>query len=148
MSRPSLLLVEPHPHTRLDRVARLGARFTVHTLAPGEEPVRRVRRDRVDLVLLALPRGTAAMEAALRTARVLKTDRRPPRLGLTDRWGRLGDAAAAGAVLARIGAEGYLAGRVADAALFDFLAALAGPGPTIVQGQLERGLLARVFGRS
>lgn len=140
--RPALLLVEPHPHTRLDRVARLRSHFSVHTLAPGEDPVRRIRRERLPLVLLALPRGTAALEAALRTARVLKTDRRPPTVALTDRWGRLENPAD---TLLRIGAEGYLVGRVEDDVLIDFLAQIQRAPPVVMRGTPERGLLSRLW---
>lgn len=140
--RPALLLVEPHARTRLDRVARLRSHFTVHTLAAGEDPVRRIRRERLPLVLLALPRGTAALEAALRTARVLKTDRRPPTVALTDRWGRLETPAD---TLTRIGAEGYLVGRVEDDVLMSFLEDVQRNPPVVLRGEPERGLLSRLW---
>ena len=144
MTRTTLLLIEPDARTRLARVSALQAHFDVATLALGEETVRRVRKDRVSLVLLSLPRGTSAMEAALRTARVLKTDRRPPRVGLTDRWGRWDSPADR---LELLGAEGYLAGDVSDAQLLAFARAVSQGGPTVMQGELARGLLDRLLRR-
>ena len=74
---PRVLLVDPATRDRLIVVSGLQGVAEVFTPEPHDHPVRLVRRERFDVVLIALPR--LAARRGLGLARTLKTDAgRPP----------------------------------------------------------------------
>ncbi len=143
-SAPTLLVWEPDARIRLRALAALrGVVTLVVAEDPDESPLRLVRRLRPDTLLLALGRGRLAPGLAL-CQRICTDAGRVPRIGLTDRWSRLRDPAAA---LATCGAEGYLGGVADDAALVAFVGELnAGRKPVLLHPP-EPGLLGRLLGR-
>jgi len=80
MARCRLLLAEPRHVRRLELIAALRGGFEVLLLEPTEDPLRVVRRERPELVIL----GCQASQplAAARTCRALKTELDPPRVGV------------------------------------------------------------------
>ena len=81
-----MLILDSDTTSRLELVAALRDHFQ---LLPHDESlpaVRRVRSEQPALVLVVLGRRKAPQ--ALRTARVLKTDARPPAVAVIDPWGR------------------------------------------------------------
>lgn len=119
--RPRLLIVDQQPALRVRLVAALSADFELVVPAPGDDPLRLARSSRPDIVLLAS--GGGARGAALRLARVLKTDvRAVPRLGLYAVAGHDGPSEAA--FTASL-ADGFCATADDPASVLRFAAALA-----------------------
>jgi DNA-binding response OmpR family regulator len=143
MSRPIVLLVDGHPHTRLARVVALRGRYDVHTLDAGQEPIRLARRLRPDAVLLVLARGR--LQGVLRTCRGLKTEAaRAPKVGLLDPRARLSSPETA--LEACLG-DGYLGGVAENLALQDFVDGLLdGSRPLVIPSE-RPGLLHRLLKR-
>lgn len=139
----TLLLVDPAPRSRLALVAALREHFTVVVPDPGEEPVRRARRERPDVVLLVVHRGE--LQRMQRTARILKTEAgRPPPVGLLDPGLRIRDARA---LLDACGADGYLGGTAPEGGALEFAQALQrGEAPVTRHGR-SGGLLGRLLKR-
>jgi DNA-binding NarL/FixJ family response regulator len=146
---PRLLLVDPDTAFRLRAIALLTGRFELSIPAHGDDPLRAARTDRPDIALLAA--GDRSRAAAIRLARVLKTDvRAVPAIGLYTRPGEAGPSAAA---FAATGAEGFLASTDDPAALLAFAEALArgerpapAPWPGASAGPVRR-LLGKMLGR-
>ncbi|HCH65973.1 MAG: hypothetical protein CL927_14730 [Deltaproteobacteria bacterium] len=143
-SLPIVLLVDPAMRDRLKMMALLSGVARVRTPEPSEDPVRLVRHQRFDMVLVALPRLGARRGLSL--CRTLKTDgARTPPVGLLDPWRRL--QAVPEALRESLG-NGYLGGRydrvVAEGFLADLLAGRAPihtfePAPRTIWGRLRGG---------
>mgnify|MGYP000250283138 CR=1 FL=1 len=140
---PRVLLVDPATRDRLIVVSGLQGIADVHTPEPSDHPVRLVRHNRYDIVLIALPR--LAARRGLGLVRTLKTDGgRPPPVGVLDPWRRLRDIP--GAMESSL-ADGYLGGSVDASVLADFLAALqAGDRPLVKRPSPSRSLWGRLRG--
>lgn len=140
---PTVLLVDPTTRDRLKMMALLTTVAQVRTPEPSEDPVRLVRHQRFDVVLVALPRLAARRGLAL--CRTLKTDgTRPPPVGILDPWRRLHDVEGA---LHESMADGYLGGRVERALAEEFLAELlAGRRPVHALEPAPRSLWGRLRG--
>jgi hypothetical protein len=140
---PRVLLVDPAARDRLQVVAALHGVADVHTPEPNDHPVRLVRHDRFDVVLVALPR--LAARRGLGLVRTLKTDGgRPPPVGVLDPWRRLRDVP--GAIEESL-ADGYLGGTVDTDVLVDFLSKLRSGGrPVVTRESPDRSLWGRLRG--
>ena len=143
-ARPSLLLVDPAPRSRLPLVAALSDAWVVSVPDPGEQPVRRARRDRPAVVLLVVHRGE--LQRMQRTARILKTEAgRPPPVGLLEPRRRIRDPQA---LIDACGADGYLGGTVDPLEVLAFAQAIAdGESPIRSLGTPPGPLLARLLKR-
>lgn len=143
MTLPRVLLVDPATRDRLMVMAGLQGVADVRTPEAHDQPVRLVRHERFDLVLVALPR--LAAKRGLGLVRTLKTDAgRPPPVGVLDPWRRLRDVPGA---LEESLADGYLGGAVDGPVLAEFLAALrAGTRPQIVRPSPPRSVWGRLRG--
>jgi DNA-binding response OmpR family regulator len=138
-----LLLVDPAPRSRLPLVAALRERWTVVVPDPGEEPVRRARKERPAVVLLVVHRGE--LQRMQRTARILKTEAgRPPPVGLLDPRHHVRDVQA---LLDACGADGYLGGRTTDEQIREFARALAAGERPVERGTPAGSLLGRLLKR-
>lgn len=84
--RPRVLILDSDTASRLALVATLRDRFQVLPPDSTQPAVRRVRAEQPALVLVVL--GRRRDPHPLRTARVLKTDARPPSVGVIDPWGK------------------------------------------------------------
>jgi CheY-like chemotaxis protein len=140
---PAVLLVDPATRDRLRVVAALTGTADVRTPEPSDQPVRLVRHQHFDLVLVALPR--LAARRGLTLCRTLKTDKaKPPPVGLLDPWRRLGDVPGA---LEESLADGYLGGQASPSDYADFLAdLLAGNRPLHTFPSPQRSLWGRIRG--
>lgn len=140
---PRVLLVDPATRDRLRVVAALHDVADVHTPEPSDHPVRLVRHDRFDVVLVALPR--LAARRGLGLVRTLKTDGgRPPPVGVLDPWRRLREVPEA---MEESLADGYLGGTVDAEVLVDFLSKLrAGGKPLVIRESPSRSLWGRLRG--
>lgn len=117
----TLLLVDPAPRSRLPLVAALREHWVVSVPEPGEEPLRRARKDRPRIVLLVIHRGE--LQRMQRMARLLKTEAgHPPPVGLLDPGNRVRDPRA---LLDACGADGFLGGVQPAGAVQSFAVALA-----------------------
>ena len=125
MSR-TVLVVAQATHTRLSIVD--GLRGHAEVLSSGDDPLRDLRSNRVDVVLVALRRRDRRRTLAL--ARQIKTDgRQPPLLGLVDPNGLLSDPVQ---VCRDTAADGCLQGTVDGPSLQALLQDLASPSPTVI----------------
>ncbi len=141
-TRTKVMLVDNDPRGRLRLVSALHDHFEVVVPDPTEELVRAVRRQRPEVVVLAMPRGR--MGAVGRDCRTLKTDgRNPPAVGLTDRWCRIADPKA---TLSSVMGDGYLGGMVEPGDIRRWVRELSeGQSPVVVEGEPETTLLSRFF---
>ena len=142
-SLPRVLLVDPTTRDRLIVVSGLQGVADVSTPEPNDHPVRLVRRESFDAVLIALPRLAATRGLGL--VRTLKTDAgRPPPVGVLDPWRRLRDIP--GAMESSL-ADGYLGGSVDADVLASFLADLrAGTRPVVERPSPPRSVWGRIRG--
>ena len=144
---PRVLLVEADHTFRLRLVGLLSERFDLVVAPPGEDPLRHARAERPDCALLSV--GARSRPAAIRLARVLKTDvRTVPLVGVYARPGEYGPSAAA---FASCGADGYVAGADADDVIRFLDALLRGERPLPVPWPANRQsvgvrLFHRIFG--
>ncbi len=143
MSRPRVLIADPHPMSRLVALDALREGWEVVPLADDDDPVRATRRLKPALLLLAVPPGRS--QGALRACRSLKTEASPPRVALLDRTGRLSDP---DEVMRAWLADGVISGAFEAATLARFVTAvIAGERPIVRGAPSSRSLLGRLLGR-
>ncbi len=131
MSR-AVLVVAHATHMRLSLVD--GLRGHAEVTSSGDDPLRYLRANRVDVVLVALRRRDRRQTLAL--ARRIKTDgRQPPLVGLIDPNGLLSDPAQA---CRDTHADGCLQGPIDGPGLIALLDGLASPTPSVI-GQAPGG---------
>lgn len=140
---PRVLLVDPTTRDRLIVVSGLQGVADVFTPEPHDRPVRLVRRECFDAVLIALPR--LAARRGLGLVRTLKTDAgRPPPVGVLDPWRRLRDIPGA---MEESLADGYLSGDADAEVLARFLSELrSGMRPLIDRPSPSRSIWGRIRG--
>jgi len=142
--RASVLLALPDARSRLRVTAALRGRYDLVPIEPNGDPLRAVRSERPQVVLLQVPRGQTAN--TLRACRAIKTDAgSPPLVALVDPRRRLSDPVAA---LEASLADGYLGDHLDDEALRSFMdELLAGRRPVRAGPPRGRGLWQRLRGR-
>ena len=131
MARPRLLLAEPRTPRRLALISVLRSGHEVLLLAPADDPLRVVRRERPALVVLGC--HPAHPMAAIRTCRALKTEISPPLVGVLNGPGLTLDPEE---VMGHYMADDYLCGPTDPAHVARWVAALAaGERPVELSGQ-------------
>lgn len=133
--RPRVLILDSDTTSRLALVAALRDSFQVLPHDSSQPAVRRVRAEQPVLVLVVL--GRRRDLHPLRTARVLKTDARPPSVGVIDPWGKAREDELAEA-------DGVWRGQPDSDVAGWCRQVLAGERP-VIERPLRRGLLRRLL---
>ena len=84
--RPRVLVLDPDTPSRLQVVSLLREDFQVLAHDTSQPVLRQVRSEQPALVLVVLGRRRDAH--VLRTCQMIRTDARPPRMGIVDPWAR------------------------------------------------------------
>lgn len=130
MALPRLLLAEPRNARRLELIAALRTDHQVILLTPTEDPLRVVRREHPEVVVLGCHPSQPL--AAVRTCRALKTEHDPPLVGVLNGPGVTLDP---DEVLSHYLADGYLRGPTTADGVATWVAALsAGERPITLSG--------------
>ena len=130
MVRPRLLLAEPRHARRLELIAALREQHQVLLLTPTDDPLRVVRREHPQVVVLGCHPSQPL--AAVRTCRALKTEHDPPLVGVLNGPGVSLDP---DEVMRHYLADGYLLGPTTPESVATWVAALAaGERPISLEG--------------
>ncbi len=142
MALPRLLLAEPRHARRLELIASLRGDHQVILLAPTDDPLRVVRKERPRVVILGCHASRPL--AAIRTCRALKTEQSPPLVGVLNGPGVTLDPEE---VMQHYLADGYLLGPTTIAEVVSWVAKVrSGARPVVLAGSgrpLWRRLVSR-----